>query len=209
MNGFGGHRIEGIGDKHVPWIHNVKNTDVVTAIDDEDCMRILRLFNEKSGHNYLKSQGIPLEIIDNLHLIGISGIGNLLSAIKTAKYYEMTEDDILVTIATDSADMYQSRINELREEKGQYSDLQAAKDMEKCLFGTKSDNMKELLYNDRKAIHNLKYFTWVEQQGKDVKDLNQLWYDREIWNNLFMQVTRWDELINEFNERTGLLKKLG
>jgi cysteine synthase A len=44
MNGFGGHRIEGIGDKHVPWIHNVRNTDVVTAIDDEDCMRILRLF---------------------------------------------------------------------------------------------------------------------------------------------------------------------
>jgi len=208
MNGFGGHRIEGIGDKHVPWIHNVKNTDVVTAIDDEDCMRILRLFNEKEGHNYLKSVGVDPEIIKDLHLIGISGIGNIISAIKTAKYYEMTKDDVIVTIATDSADMYQSRIEELREEKGNYSEIQAVKDFERCILGSKTDNMKELNYNDRKAIHNLKYFTWVEQQAKEVEDLNQLWYDREIWNKLFLQLTHWDDLINEFNERTGLLKSI-
>ncbi|HAN18242.1 MAG: pyridoxal-5-phosphate-dependent protein subunit beta [Bacteroidetes bacterium GWC2_33_15] len=208
MNGFGGHRIEGIGDKHVPWIHNVKNTDVVTAIDDEDCMRILRLFNEKEGHNYLKSLGVDPEIIENLHLIGISGIGNLLSAIKTARYYEMTKEDIIVTIATDSADMYQSRITELHDEKGKYTDMQAVKDFEKCILGSKTDSMKELNYYDKKAIHNLKYFTWVEQQAKEVEDLNQLWYDREIWNKLFLQLEHWDDLINEFNERTGLLKNL-
>jgi hypothetical protein len=169
-------------------------------------MRILRLFNEKEGHNYLKSVGVDAEIIKDLHLIGISGIGNIISAIKTAKYYEMTEDDVIVTIATDSADMYQSRIEELREEKGNYSEIQAVKDFERCILGSKTDNMKELNYNDRKAIHNLKYFTWVEQQAKEVEDLNQLWYDREIWNKLFLQPTHWDDLINEFNERTGLLK---
>jgi len=206
MNGFGGHRIEGIGDKHVPWVHNVKNTDVITAIDDEDCMRVLRLFNEKEGHNYLKSTGIDRNIINDLHLIGISGIGNIISAIKTARYFEMTGDDIIITIATDSADMYKSRVEELRVEKGKYNDIQAVKDFEKCIFGTGRDNMKELSYNDRKAIHNLKYFTWVEQQGKDVEELNQLWYDREIWNKLFSQVNAWDKLINRFNERTGLLK---
>lgn len=206
MNGFGGHRIEGIGDKHIPWVHNVKNTDVVTSIDDEDCMRILRLFNEKEGHAYLKSIGISAEVINNLHLIGISGIGNILSAIKTAKYYEMTGDDVIVTIATDSADMYKSRVEELAAEKGKYSEVQAVRDFEKCLLGTKSDYMKELNYYDRKSIHNLKYFTWVEQQGKDVEDLNQLWYDREIWGKLFAQVDRWDEMIKEFNDRTGLLK---
>jgi cysteine synthase len=208
MNGFGGHRIEGIGDKHVPWVHNVKNTDVVTAIDDEDCMRIFRLFNEKDGHTYLKSIGIDKKIINDLHLIGISGISNIISAIKTAKYFEMTSDDIIVTIATDSADMYKSRIEELRTEKGQYNNTQAIKDFEKCLLGTKTDFMKELNYNDRKSIHNLKYFTWVEQQGKVVEDLNQLWNDREIWNRLFSQVNKWDKLINKFNERTGLLKKI-
>lgn len=208
MNGFGGHRIEGIGDKHVPWIHNVKNTDVVTAIDDEDCMRILRLFNEKDGQTYLKSLGVSQEIIDDLHLIGISGIGNLLSAIKTARYYEMTSDDILFTIATDSADMYKSRLDELTEEKGKYSDLQAVKDYEKCLSGQRTDSMKELNFYDRKAIHNLKYYTWIEQQGKELEDLNQMWDDREIWGSLFHQLDRWDELINSFNERTGLLKNL-
>lgn len=208
MNGFGGHRIEGIGDKHVPWIHNVKNTDVVTAIDDEDCMRVLRLFNEKKGLEYLMSSGIQKEIVKDLHLIGISGIANLISAIKTAKYFEMTGDDIIVTIATDSADMYQSRLEELTTEKGKYDEIQAIKDLEKCLRGAGCDFMKELNYNDRKALHNLKYFTWVEQQGKAVEDLNQLWYDREIWNKQFLQVNNWDNLINEFNARTGLLEKI-
>ena len=206
-NGFGAHRIEGIGDKHIPWIHNVKNTDAVTAIDDEDPMRLLRLFNEPEGHNYLKSQGIAQEIIDELPLLGISSIGNLLSAIKTAKYFEMTSDDIIVTVATDSSDMYKSRIKELEDERGKYNELQAAKDFEKCIFGQQTDNMRELNYQDRKAVHNLKYYTWIEQQAKDSEDLQQLWYDREIWNKLFNQVHRWDELINEFNERTGVLKK--
>jgi cysteine synthase len=205
MNGFGGHRIEGIGDKHVPWIHNVKNTNVVTAIDDEDCMNIFRLFNEKKGHDYLKSLGIDKDLVEQLPLLGISGIGNLLSAIKTAKYYEMTEDDVIITITTDSAEMYQSRLNEQNEHKGAYTELQAAIDFNSCMIHQSVDYMKELTYSDQKAIHNLKYYTWVEQQEKDVEDLNQLWYDREIWNKLFHQVNRWDELIVEFNKRTGLV----
>ena len=206
-NGFGAHRIEGIGDKHIPWIHNVKNTDAVTAIDDEDTMRILRLFNEPEGHKYLISEGVDAELVKQLPLLGISSIGNLLSAIKTAKYYEMTNDDVIITIATDSSDMYKSRLVELTEERGSYTELQAAKDMEKCILGQHVDNMKELNYQDRKAVHNLKYFTWIEQQAKELEDLNQLWYDREVWNTIFNQVHRWDELINEFNERTGVLKK--
>ena len=208
MNGFGGHRIEGIGDKHVPWIHNVRNTDVVTAIDDEDCMRLLRLFNEHKGHEYLSYLGIEREIISDLPLIGISGISNLLSAIKTARYFEMTSDDIIITIATDSAEMYRSRVQELKEERGDYDTLQAVRDFEQYLPGARCDNMKELTYTDRKTIHNLKYYTWVEQQGKEVEDLNQLWYDRDIWNTMFSQTDRWDELINEFNERTGLLNEM-
>jgi hypothetical protein len=75
------------------------------------------------------------------------------------------------------------------------------------MLGTSPDYMKELSYYDRKAIHNLKYFTWVEQQGKDTNDLRQLWDDRDIWKKIFSQPARWDEMINEFNERTGLLMK--
>lgn len=206
LNGFGGHRIEGIGDKHVPWIHNIKNTNVVTAIDDEDCMRILRLFNEQDGCRYLESEGVSPEVASQLGAIGISGIGNILSAIKTARHFDMTGDDVLVTIATDSAEMYHSRIEELAGTRGVYSTLQAAKDHEKCLLGATDDHLKELTYTDQKTIHNLKYFTWVEQQGKTVDDLRQLWDDPEIWPRLFNQPHRWDSLINEFNERTGLLK---
>lgn len=207
-NGFGAHRIEGIGDKHVPWIHNVKNTNAVTAIDDEDTMRLLRLFNEPEGHKYLRSLGFDEEIIEKLPLLGISSIANVLSAVKTAKYFELTEDDVIMTVATDSVDMYHSRLQELREDRGEYTELQAAKDYEKCMLGQAVDNMKELNYQDQKAVHNLKYFTWVEQQAKEVKDLNSLWYDRELWHHVFNMTKIWDELINEFNERTGLLKEL-
>lgn len=208
MNGFGGHRIEGIGDKHVPWVHNMKNTDAVVAIDDEDCMRVLRLFNDEEGKNYLKTSGIYSYLVDKLGLLGISGIANILSAIKTAKHFELTSEDYIFTIATDSAEMYQSRIEEENELKGAYNKTQAAKDFEKCMLGTRADYLKEFTYYDRKAVHNLKYFTWVEQQGKSVEDLNQLWYDREIWPKIFNQNVKWDEMINEFNEATGVLKKM-
>ena len=204
LNGFGGHRIEGIGDKHVPWIHNVKNTNMVTAIDDSDCMSLLRLFNETNGIKYLIEEGVNPDIVKNLYLIGISGIANILSAIKTAKYFEMTSDDIIFTIATDSVELYRSRLNELNDVHGEYTSERAGKDMEKSLLAAKTDNMKELTHNDKKAIHNLKYFTWIEQQQKDISDLNQLWYDRTIWTQIFNQYKKWDELINEFNSMTGL-----
>jgi len=204
LNGFGGHRIEGIGDKHVPWIHNTKNTDVVTAIDDEMCMRLLRLFNEETGKQSLKNDGVPEEIVDDLHLLGISSIANILSAIKTAKYYELTENDVIFTVATDSADMYKSRVNELRNEHGNYTETNAKIDFDGCINGATTDNMMELNYLDKKRIHNLKYYTWIEQQEKELEDLNQLWYDREIWEKIFAQPERWDELINEFNEMTDL-----
>jgi len=200
QNGFGGHRIEGIGDKHVPWIHNVKNTDVVTAIDDEDCMRLLRLFNEPEGHKILINEGFDENFVNQLDLIGISGIANILSSIKTAKYFEMNENDYIFTIATDSSQLYLSRIEELKMERGNYNQIQASKDYETCLINQKTDNLKELTYRDKKAIHNLKYFTWVEQQGKEIDEINQLWYDDEIWFKLFNQAKKWDEMIEEFND---------
>ena len=199
MNGFGGHRIEGIGDKHVPWVHNVKNTDCVTAIDDEDCMRVLRLFNENCGREYLSSLGINNNDISNLSLLGISGIGNLLSAIKTAKYFEMGENDIIFTVFTDSVEMYKSRLNELNEEKGNYMIMDAAKDHSASLEHQSIDFFKELTYYERKAIHNLKYFTWVEQQGKTYEEILEQWND-EYWTELLEnEVTYFDELIEEFN----------
>jgi len=202
-NGFGEHRIEGIGDKHIPWVHNVRNTDVVTAIDDEACMRILRVFNEAEGHKVLKEYGVKQEDIEKLNLLGISGISNMLSAIKTAKYYEMNENDIVFTMFTDSMEMYQSRREELTEQLGKYSREKALVDFERRLLGTTVDYMKELTYADRKAIHNLKYFTWVEQQGRNSTDLRRLW-EPSFWDETFAMVEEYDKLIEQFNAEAGV-----
>ncbi len=208
QNGFGAHRIEGIGDKHVPWVHNVKNTDAVIAIDDEDCMRVLRLFNEPAGKKRLVAEGVAAETVEKLYLAGISGIANILGAIKLAKRFELGAEDVICTIATDSTAMYRSRLAELTGEHGKYSEIAAAKDFDRCLMGQKDDYLKELTYSDRKALHNLKYFTWVEQQGKEIEDIHALWQDNLLWHRLLTQTVRWDELIEEFNAMTGVLKSL-
>ncbi|MCC8128807.1 MAG: pyridoxal-phosphate dependent enzyme [Clostridiales bacterium] len=209
-NGFGGHRIEGIGDKHIPWIHNVKNTDMAIAIDDEDSQRLLRLFNTPEGQTYLKEElGLEDELVEQLTWLGISGIANLLCCIKMAKYYEFTEHDVVGTVLTDSAVMYGSRIEELNQLHGPYSATQALLDHNLHILNLKTDNLMELTYADRKRIHNLKYYTWVEQQGKTVEELNALWYDTEgTWDAVHAQAKDLDELIDEFNDRTGLLKQL-
>ncbi len=201
MNGFGGHRIEGIGDKHVPWIHNVKNTDAVTAIDDEDPLRVLRLFNEPSGAEFLKELGVDENTISKLPYLGISSAANLLSSIKLAKYFEMNENDIIFTIFTDSKEMYNSRLEEMNEEWGAYSKKQAEIDWTSVIKKQSIDYFKELTYYDKKAIHNLKYFTWVEQQGKDVDELNAQWYDENYWEERFNIADKWDELIENFNQK--------
>ena len=175
LNGFGGHRIEGIGDKHVPWIHNVRNTDMIVAVDDEDTMRLMRLFNEPTGRTYLKKQGVDPGFVDNLDLLGISGIGNLISAIKMAKYYEMEERDVVLTVLTDSMELYGTRVKELNEQDGAYSDQDAAADYHGRLLGAGTDHLEELTHYGRKRIHNLKYYTWIEQQAKQLDELNAQW----------------------------------
>ena len=205
--GFGAHRIEGIGDKHVPWIHNVRATDVVTAIDDEACMRLLRLFNEPAGHAELARRGVSSAAIANLPLLGISSICNLLSAIKTARYFELDNNDILLATFTDSVELYRTRLAELTAERGAYTERQAGLDFERCLAGATTDHLKELSYLDRKALHNLKYFTWVEQQGKRVEELNALW-STSFWEDLVAELRSWDAQIAAFNGETGVLSQI-
>jgi cysteine synthase len=205
-NGFGSHRIEGIGDKHVPWIHNAKNTDLVVAIDDNAVVNLSRLFNEPNGRTYLAKQGVPEEIVSQLDLLGFSGISNLLSAIKFAKYYEMGTDDIVLTVLTDSMELYQSRLREMHAEFGEYSEVEAAVDFARYLQGETTDNMTDLTYVDKRRIHNLKYFTWIEQQGKTYEEIMDQWYDRDYWTGFQGQVEEIDDLIEEFNADVGLLK---
>lgn len=204
-NGFGAHRIEGIGDKHVPWIHNTNNTDIIVAIDDNAVVNLSRLFNEPAGKQFLAKQGVPETIVSKLGLLGFSGISNVLSAIKMAKYYEMGENDIVLTVLTDSMELYGSRLTEMHAEYGEYSELDAAAHHAEYLKGVTTDNMLELSYVDRRRVHNLKYFTWVEQQGKTYEEINAQWYERNYWVDVQNQVDEIDELIEAFNRDVGLL----
>ncbi len=206
LNGYGGHRIEGIGDKHVPWIHNVRNTDLVIAVDDQDSIELVRLFNEDSGKNYLSKAGVDQEIISKLNYLGISGAANLLASIKFAKYFELKEDDIVFTILTDSMELYGSRLKEWNDNLGEYSHESAIKSFHKNLLGTNISSILELNYYDKKRIHNLKYFTWIEQQQKSLDELNAQWYDYpDYWKAIQNQTSEIDKLINEFNSEAGLL----
>jgi cysteine synthase len=204
-NGFGAHRIEGIGDKHVPWIHNVKNTDMIVAIDDNAVVNLSRLFNEPVGRSYLVRQGVTEEVVSQLDLMGFSGISNMLSAIKFAKYYELGKHDVVLTVLTDSMELYGSRLKEMHEEFGEYNEIQAAADFAQYLKGESTDNLIELSYADRRRVHNLKYFTWVEQQGKTYQEIQDQWHDRNYWSELPSQVEEIDALIEEFNAEVGLI----
>jgi cysteine synthase len=202
-NGFGEHRIEGIGDKHIPWIHNVRNTDMAIGVDDEATISLTRLFNEPAGKSYLIDQGVDPELVEQLSLFGISCIGNMVATIKMAKHYEMGSGDVLVTVGTDSMEMYESRLVELREERGEFTDLEAAASYHRYLMGAGLDHVQELGYYDRKRIHNLKYYTWVEQQGKTFEEIQAQWYDPDYWTSIQAMVDPIDELIEAFNERVG------
>ncbi|MFQ5747449.1 MAG: pyridoxal-phosphate dependent enzyme [Gemmatimonadota bacterium] len=204
MTGFGAHRIEGIGDKHVPWIHNVRNTDLVTAIDDEATLRLLRLFNEDAGREELARRGVPDDTIARLPLLGISSICNLLAAVKTARYYELDGRDVLLTSLTDSVELYRTRLAEMEAERGAYDGRAATGDAERFLAGATTDHLRELRHTDRRALHNLKYFTWVEQQGKTAEELDALW-SPAFWSDLAGTLPALDESIEAFNRESGAL----
>ncbi|MCL2497460.1 MAG: pyridoxal-5-phosphate-dependent protein subunit beta, partial [Symbiobacteriaceae bacterium] len=204
-NGFGSHRIEGIGDKHIPWIHNVRNTDMAIGVDDNAVMELLQLFNEEAGITYLREQvGLSPEKLALLPLLGISGIANLLCCLKFAKYYELSENDMVFTVLTDSMEMYGSRLEELRKE-APFDTHRAAVVFTTHLRGCDTENMLELTMKERRRVHNLKYYTWVEQQGKSVEELNLLWDNpEETFGKVQQQSALIDKLIQDFNQATGV-----
>lgn len=204
-NGFGAHRIEGIGDKHVPWIHNILNTDMIMAIDDNAVVNLARLFNEPAGRKYLVDQGVPEELVGKLDLLGFSSIANTLMAIKMAKYYEMDANDVILTVWTDSMELYESRLKEMHEEVGEYTEMDAGRSHARYLEGITPNYLQDLTYQDQRRVHNLKYFTWVEQQGKTYEEIQSQWYDKDYWTNVQKQIPEIDELIKEFNDKVGLI----
>lgn len=180
-NGYGGHDIQGIGDKHVTWIHHVTNMDAIMCIDDIECKKGLQLLVEEPGIQLLIERGVPEVKARKLATIfGISGVCNVLGAIKTAKFYGLGRDDVIVTICTDAIDRYHSVMAQMTQRYGKMDRVAAAIRLESIFYGQKTDWIHEGTTEMRRQWHNLKYYTWVEQQGKTVEELNaQL--DAEWW----------------------------
>ena len=173
-NGYGAHEIQGIGDKHVTWIHNVNNMDALMCIDDMDSLNGLRVLAEETGRKTLIDRfGLPEDSVNRLaEMLGISGICNIIGAIKTAKYYNMSSDDVIVTVATDSMERYHSVMDNMKEEHGALDEAQATAFVDGIFHRAGIDWIMAGTREARTRWHNLKYYTWVEQQGKTVEELD-------------------------------------
>jgi cysteine synthase len=170
--GFGAHAIEGIGDKHVTWVHNVRNMDLLFCIDDQACLEGLQLLQEGLHH-----VGIDWDVDG---VFGVSGLCNLIGAIKTARHLELGAGKVIVTVATDGFDRYPSVLRRLESNCGPQT-AEVAKRRLDALRNTRADHALDGTMAVRKRWHNQKYFTWVEQQGRSVDELNRLW-DQGYWD---------------------------
>jgi hypothetical protein len=205
-NGFGEHNIQGIGDKHIPLIHNVMNTDIVAAVSDQATDELNVLFNAPAGRDFLATRrGVPAELIAGFASLGLSSICNVLAAIGTAKHLGLGPQDVIVTVATDGAAMYatEREKTERRSFPGGFDSVAAGETFGRHLLGAGSDHLLELSGADRRRIFNLGYFTWVEQQGIPYDDFVAR-RRQEFWTGLREWLAVWDGQIDEFNARTGV-----
>ncbi len=200
LNGYGGHDIQGIGDKHVTWIHNVMNMDAVVLVDDMDSKKGLQLLVDETGKAYLK-EIMGEEVVEYLaDKFGISGIANIIGSIKMAKYYNLKEGDNIITIATDAIDRYWSVMKQLDEQFGKMDRAEAKSRHERIFLGQELSGIFEEDKWTRERWHNLKYYTWVEQQGKTVEELNAQ-KEQDYWIEKQKEIEKIDELLKEYREK--------
>jgi len=204
-NGYGEHHIQGIGDKHIPLIHNVMNMDYLIGISDSGPDFLNILFNTPSGKQYLQQRtAVSEQLVDSLTHIGISGLANIQSAIKLAKYSDLDENNILLCVATDGANLYKSELDDYEQVHfaGNTSLTDAAEIFGRCLAGCEPAYVNELSSQDKKRIFNLGYYTWVEQRGISVEHFNRR-KKQSFWDDIADQLPEWDKLINHFNLESG------
>lgn len=199
-NGYGEHNIQGIGDKHVPLIHNVMNTDFVVGVSEKATNNLNMVFNTEIGQKYLiNKKGFEKSFINRLPEFGFSTIANILASIKIAKYMNLGSNDAIITVATDGADLYLSELNKTKEEFiGIYDESSCAEIIGQYLKGATTDNTLELNQREKERIFNLGYYTWVEQQGITIEEFEKR-KNQNFWNNHFQYMLSLDNQIKEFN----------
>ena len=211
-NGYGEHNIQGIGDKHIPLIHNVMNTDVVIGVSDRVTDQLNLLFGSEEGRSYLRNRRkLDGKLIASFEDVGISGYANIVAAIKLAKQLHYGPDDVIVTVATDSGSLYDSERDEYRNKHfgGTFDEVNAGEVFGSCLTSVATDNVMELTDQTRRQIFNLGYYTWVEQQGVSVEDFERR-RSQSFWDGIADSLPQWDALIEDFNaEASGSNEAVG
>ena len=199
-NGYGEHNIQGIGDKHVPLIHNVMNTDFVVGVSDKATDGLNLIFNTDIGKNYLISKkGLDKKFVDRLPEFGLSSIANIIASIKLAKYMKLGPQDAIITVATDGADLYLTELEKTKKEfQGIYDEISCAEIYGQFLKGITTDHTLELNQKEKERIFNLGYYTWVEQQGIDLNDFEKR-RDQKFWLDHYNHILSLDDRIEEFN----------
>jgi hypothetical protein len=205
-NGYGEHNIQGIGDKHVPFIHNVMNTDLVVGVSDHATDDLGVLFSSEIGRDYLVNRrGVPREIVAKLGSFGLSGICNVLAAVKTAKRLHLGENDVIMTVATDGASMYGTERHKALDKHfpAGFDAVSAGETFGRHMLGVGTDDLLELDSDSRERVFNLGYFTWVEQQGVSMAEFDAR-KKQSFWKALRGNLVAWDEMITELNKQTGV-----
>ncbi|HEY5988790.1 MAG TPA: pyridoxal-phosphate dependent enzyme [Streptosporangiaceae bacterium] len=205
-NGFGEHNIQGIGDKHIPLIHNVMNTDLVVGVSDRATDQLSLVFAAGAGVEHLRRRrGVPEAVLEALPAFGLSSICNIVAAVKTAKHLRLGAEDVVVTVATDGARMYDSERERItaRDYPAGFDAVDAAAAFGRWMLGAGTDHVLEATLRERERIFNLGYYTWVEQQGVSLPDFEAR-RDQRFWTGLRDLLPAWDTMIDEFNQRTGV-----
>jgi cysteine synthase len=207
MNGFGEHNIQGIGDKHVPLIHNVTNTDLVIGVSDKATDGLNAVFNTDEGRAYMASRlGLEQDMTGMLGHFGLSSIANILGAIKMARHLGLGPRDMIVTVATDGHELYRSELRHYlkrRHNRGDMTATLAAELVGEHLLGAGTEHVLDATERERTRIFNLGYFTWVEQQGIALVDFERR-RNQDFWHGLHALVPQWDEMITAFNHDSGM-----
>ena len=199
-NGYGEHNIQGIGDKHVPLIHNVMNSDYVVGVSDEATNNLNLLFNTYEGKNYLiKRKGFEKNFVDRLPEFGFSSIANIIASIKLAKKMKLTKNDAIITVATDGADLYETELAKTKKQFSKiYDQVTCAEIFAKNFEAITVDHTLELSQIDKERIFNLGYYTWVEQQGTSLEEFESR-RNQSFWDKHYTDMISLDPKIKEFN----------
>ena len=208
-NGYGEHNIQGIGDKHIPLIHNVMNTDVIVGVSDRATDGLGLVFNTEAGRDALREHlGAASWVLDELGHFGYSSICNVLAAARAANELGLGSDDVVMTVATDGFEMYYSEPDRHLVERhaGSFDAGAARSILERHLApearSEHAPHIEVLTDRGRDRIFNLGYYTWVEQQGVPLEDFDAR-RDQAFWDSLRGLPRLWDEMIDDLNDEVA------